>query len=717
MVINVTLAQRHRATLFAQRHAQMRREPEGSVMNKLKGVTSGGSSNSPGNQNTAPVMYIPAPNQMQQTMQPMQMQQQQQQPQQMMIAQQPVMMMQQPQQAPQAMMMVSQPQPVQQHQPHQGHHHASMQVAVMIASPPPPQNCLYAGCTNKSYVDPSTGMPSKYCSKAHKQLAETCQFPNCGKPVYADPKTGKKGQFCSRSHANAAKAAGQNTSTGSPAPTPNQTVWGSPNNSTASSAPTPNQTVWGPPNPQTPAHYGAAQNFQSPPNSGGYVSQPIQSPQPPQQQQQQQPPPMYGQPPMQGNTTYSSAPIQSQQPPPPIPARSPTLNTYGAPPAYGPPSQGDGGGQQYGSGGQPAYSGGSSYSSQPIQSSSGPVGYSTGPPQQQQSYAPPPVQNYGSSTYPAQPPPQQPPQGYSASPPPLPPPPSQPYAAAPPPNTYAAPPAQPPQNYSPPPQAYHSGPPASSSGSSYVSPVIQSGPQQQSSMGLASTYNSAPMPQTVPYCIRREMATVQLMLKQRSLIKPAFLVCDIQERFRSAIYGFPALVQTSKRMIEFARLLKVPVIATEQNPRALGSTVEELDLGKLGDLHSLVSFHFLRPAVVKAGTFPKTKFSMVIPEVQSKLQELGTQSVVIFGIESHVCVFQTVLELLEAGYSVHVVADAVSSCNKEEVPLALASLRQAGAVITTSESLAFQLMGDANSPSFKEFSALVKAEKQHISSS
>ncbi|KAG8782032.1 hypothetical protein FRC15_007662 [Serendipita sp. 397] len=454
-----------------------------------------------------------------------------------------------------------------------------------------------------------------------------CQWDNCGKPVWVDP-TGNPTKYCGRGHLNAAKAAGQNTSTGSPAPTPNQTVWGSPNNSTASSAPTPNQTVWGPPNPQTPAHYGAAQNFQSPPNSGGYVSQPIQSPQPPQQQQQQQPPPMYGQPPMQGNTTYSSAPIQSQQPPPPIPARSPTLNTYGAPPAYGPPSQGDGGGQQYGSGGQPAYSGGSSYSSQPIQSSSGPVGYSTGPPQQQQSYAPPPVQNYGSSTYPAQPPPQQPPQGYSASPPPLPPPPSQPYAAAPPPNTYAAPPAQPPQNYSPPPQAYHSGPPASSSGSSYVSPVIQSGPQQQSSMGLASTYNSAPMPQTVPYC---------------------------------AIYGFPALVQTSKRMIEFARLLKVPVIATEQNPRALGSTVEELDLGKLGDLH--------------AGTFPKTKFSMVIPEVQSKLQELGTQSVVIFGIESHVCVFQTVLELLEAGYSVHVVADAVSSCNKEEVPLALASLR------------------------------------------
>lgn len=190
---------------------------------------------------------------------------------------------------------------------------------------------------------------------------------------------------------------------------------------------------------------------------------------------------------------------------------------------------------------------------------------------------------------------------------------------------------------------------------------------------------------------------------QQLLTKPAFFVCDIQERFRPAIFEFPSLVATSRRLLEIARLFKIPVLVTEQNPRALGTTVAELELAKLGNLH--------------AGTFAKTKFSMFIPEVQSKLHENGIQTIVLFGLESHVCVLQTTLDLLKNGYVVHIVADAVSSCNKEEIPIALARLRQAGAIVTTSESLAFQLMGDANSDIFKEFSGLVKAEKQAIASS
>ncbi|CAG7848354.1 Isochorismatase domain-containing protein 1 [Serendipita indica DSM 11827] len=190
---------------------------------------------------------------------------------------------------------------------------------------------------------------------------------------------------------------------------------------------------------------------------------------------------------------------------------------------------------------------------------------------------------------------------------------------------------------------------------------------------------------------------------KKVLSRPAFFVCDIQDRFRNAIHQFPAVVATSRRMLAYANMFNIPVFVTEQNPKALGSTVSEMELEKLGALH--------------VGTWPKTKFSMYIPEVQAKLHEHGIQSVVIFGIESHVCVLQTVLELLSSGYSVHVVADAVSSCNKEEIPIALASLRQAGAVITTSESLAFQLMQDAGSPNFKEFSSLVKAEKQAIANS
>ena len=97
--------------------------------------------------------------------------------------------------------------------------------------------------------------------------------------------------------------------------------------------------------------------------------------------------------------------------------------------------------------------------------------------------------------------------------------------------------------------------------------------------------------------------------------------------------------------------------------------------------------------------------------------------------QSHVCVIQTVLDLLDKGYDVHVLADGVSSANKEEVPIALATMRQAGARITTSESCSFQLMGkcsftsslfsvadflrvtgEASGPKFKAFSAVIKDE-------
>ncbi|TPX55641.1 hypothetical protein PhCBS80983_g05159 [Powellomyces hirtus] len=174
----------------------------------------------------------------------------------------------------------------------------------------------------------------------------------------------------------------------------------------------------------------------------------------------------------------------------------------------------------------------------------------------------------------------------------------------------------------------------------------------------------------------------------------AFLVCDIQERFRDHIWNYPHVISTATKMLDAATLLDIPVIVTEQNPKALGKTVHELD-------------------VSKAHVFAKTKFSMYVPEVQALLEKLtGPRAAVLFGIESHVCVMQTALELLDNDYHVIVLADGVSSMNRGEVTIALARLRAAGATVATSESILFQLMGDAANEKFRDLSKLVKKHQQ-----
>jgi hypothetical protein len=109
----------------------------------------------------------------------------------------------------------------------------------------------------------------------------------------------------------------------------------------------------------------------------------------------------------------------------------------------------------------------------------------------------------------------------------------------------------------------------------------------------------------------------------------------------------------------------------------------------------------------------KTLFSMLTPEVRNALSTLPSPlSCVIVGIESHICVTQTALDLLRLGHKVYIIADGVSSCNKEEVPIALARLRSEGAVVTTSESFLYECVGDAGLPEFKQIIGLVKETNQ-----
>ncbi|VDM07651.1 unnamed protein product [Wuchereria bancrofti] len=125
------------------------------------------------------------------------------------------------------------------------------------------------------------------------------------------------------------------------------------------------------------------------------------------------------------------------------------------------------------------------------------------------------------------------------------------------------------------------------------------------------------------------------------------------------------------------------IIATEQYPKGLGHTVSELDLNK----HNIP-------------VFEKKRFSMCIPSVTKALE--SSQSVILCGLETHVCVLHTALDMLEKGIAVHVVADAVSSRSQTDRMFGLRQMEVAGAILTTSECAILGLLGDADHPKFRD---------------
>jgi nicotinamidase-related amidase len=171
------------------------------------------------------------------------------------------------------------------------------------------------------------------------------------------------------------------------------------------------------------------------------------------------------------------------------------------------------------------------------------------------------------------------------------------------------------------------------------------------------------------------------------------VVIDVQERLCQAmdekILG--ALTRRIAILQEAAQEMQIPLLATEQYVKGLGEILEELK-GRL-----------CTPAIEKM-TFSccgETTF----PE---ELRKIGRKQIIVTGMETHVCVLQTVLQLLEAGYIVHVVADAVMSRKKENWRIALGIAQQAGAVITSTETVLFQLLRVAGSEEFKKLSKLVR---------
>ena len=169
-----------------------------------------------------------------------------------------------------------------------------------------------------------------------------------------------------------------------------------------------------------------------------------------------------------------------------------------------------------------------------------------------------------------------------------------------------------------------------------------------------------------------------------------FLLCDIQERFKDAIKYFEELIIVARRLITAAKIMEIPIVATEQYPKGLGKIVSELDTRRIP-------------------VFDKTLFSMATPEVEKYLKEVcpNLKSLVLFGIETHVCVQQTALDFIEKGYDVHVIADSTSSRSMTDRMIAFERIRQSGGFITTSESILFSLLKDAKNQKFREVQKLV----------
>lgn len=170
------------------------------------------------------------------------------------------------------------------------------------------------------------------------------------------------------------------------------------------------------------------------------------------------------------------------------------------------------------------------------------------------------------------------------------------------------------------------------------------------------------------------------------------LVIDLQESYRGKLHREEGVVAASRRMIEAAHLLGVPILVTEQYPKGLGATRAEIA-------------EVLPPG---AERFEKTSFSALGAEgLGARLDALARPQIVVVGIETHVCVNQTVHDLLARRLQAHVVRDAITARFPLEDETGWSKLAGSGAVPTSSECALFEWLGDARAREFKAIHRLV----------
>ena len=166
--------------------------------------------------------------------------------------------------------------------------------------------------------------------------------------------------------------------------------------------------------------------------------------------------------------------------------------------------------------------------------------------------------------------------------------------------------------------------------------------------------------------------------------RTALVVVDVQEAFRPAVPDFDDVVENTLRLMKGAKILGVPVVVTEQYPKGLGSTVEEL-----GEVEPVEKSCF---SAARADGFDLD----------------GREQALVCGIEAHVCVSQTAHDLLERGVEVHVASDAVSSRTAANKEVGLHKMEQSGAIVTSVETALFELLEVSGTDEFKQVQGLIK---------
>jgi len=171
------------------------------------------------------------------------------------------------------------------------------------------------------------------------------------------------------------------------------------------------------------------------------------------------------------------------------------------------------------------------------------------------------------------------------------------------------------------------------------------------------------------------------------------LLVDFQVRLLPSIHGAEGLLERTARLIRGAHLLGLPILVTEQYPLGVGPTDEKL-IKVLGEAY--------RP-IVKA-----TMSCMGEPLFRQALQACGRRQVILCGIEAHVCVYQTAVDLLAVDYEVHLAADCVSSRREHDLEIALRRMAQSGCTVSTHEMAIFEMLQVSGTPEFKEWIRIVR---------